>query len=92
MVDVQEELGTSRLGASGVGHTESSNIVSDLLVSTSNFIGNTTVVGARDGFSGAALEGGSRSGASGSCARTVGVLGVGASELVHKVGDLQWNN
>ena len=72
-----------------VGHTESSDFVRDLLVGLSDFIGDATVVGAGDGLSGATLEGGSRSGASGSGAGTVGVLGVGATKLVHKVGNLQ---
>mmetsp|Transcript_7635 Transcript_7635/g.18712 ORF Transcript_7635/g.18712 Transcript_7635/m.18712 type:complete len:234 (-) Transcript_7635:45-746(-) len=87
VVHVEKKLGTSGFGSSGVGHAESSNSVSDLLVGLSDFIGDSSIVGALDHLSGAACEAAFCSGTSGSGAGAVGILRVGATKLVHKVGD-----
>lgn len=87
VVHVDEELGASRFRSSCVRHAESSNIIGNLLVGFSNFIGNSTVMGALVSLSIAALEGAAGNGSSGSGTGAVGILRVGATELVHKVGD-----
>lgn len=80
--DVDKELRSSRLGASRVGHGQCSGGVGNLLVGLANFVRNAAVVGARVGLAIQALELGARVGTAGTRARTVGVLGVGATELV----------
>lgn len=87
VVDVDEKLGTSRFGSSSVGHGKSSDIVGDALVVLANLIGNVTSRVTGVGLAVTRLEAGSTLGSSSSGTARVGVLGVWASELVHKVGD-----
>jgi len=89
VTDIDEKLGASGLGTSGVSHAQGSAVVSDPLVRLSNLVGNSTLIGSAVGLSVAALEAGARGGTAGSGSSTVGVLGVGASKLIHKVGDLR---
>ena len=82
--DVDEELGAAGLGLAGVGHGEGADVVGDAL---GELVGDATVRGAADGLAIAGLEGGASAGAAGSSTGAVGVLGVGATKLVHEVGD-----
>lgn len=82
--DVDEELGTTGLGTASVGHGEGADVVGDAL---GELVGDATVRGAADGLAIAGLEGGASVGAAGSSTGAVGVLGVGATKLIHEVGD-----
>mmetsp|Transcript_24256 Transcript_24256/g.59368 ORF Transcript_24256/g.59368 Transcript_24256/m.59368 type:complete len:216 (+) Transcript_24256:163-810(+) len=87
VVDIDKELGTSRFGSSSVGHGKSSDIIGDALVVLANLVGDVSSRVTSVGLAVTRLEGGSTFGSSSSRTARVGVLGVGASELVHKVGD-----
>ena len=96
MVDVDEELRTSRFWASSVGHGKSSRSIGDALVVLSNFIWDGSSRIALVGLSVASLEFGSRVWSTSSGASTLGVLGVRAAELVHEVRndtvEVLWSN
>jgi len=86
--NVHEELGTTRVRLTGVGHGESARRVGDL---SGELIRDVTTVLAGNGL---ALLGASEDGEGGAVLRTtgtspvgVGVLGVRATELVHEVRD-----
>ena len=78
---------TSGFGTSSVGHGQSSGCVGDALVVLANFIGDGSTSIALVSFSVTSLEAGARIGSTSSSSWAVGVLGVRASELIHKVGN-----
>jgi len=82
--DVDEELRATGLGLAGVGHREGPDVVGDFC---RELVGDATVVSAGDGLAIAGLEGGVGGGAAGSGTVAVGILGVGATELVHEIRD-----
>ena len=84
MGDIDEELRSAGLGLAGVGHGEGTDVVGDAL---GELVGDATIVSAGDGLAIAGLEGGVGGGTAGSGAVAVGVLGVGATELVHEIRD-----
>lgn len=82
--DVDEELRATGLGLAGVGHREGPDVVGD---ARRELVGDATVVGAGDGLAIAGLEGGVGGGAASSGTVAAGILGVGATELVHEIRD-----
>lgn len=82
--DVDEELRATGLGLAGVGHREGPDVVGD---ARRELVGDATVVSAGDGLAIAGLEGGVGGGAASSGTVAAGILGVGATELVHEIRD-----
>jgi hypothetical protein len=85
---VDEELGASGLGLAGVSHGEGSGLVAEArAVLVLELIGDRAGRITGDGSLARDLVSGSRLGATSSSTAARGVTAVGASELVHEVGD-----
>ncbi len=85
---VDEELRSARVGSASVGHGEGTGLVGVLgAAGLAELVGDRSLSVSSD----LALAGdvvlGARCRAAGASHTTVGVLGVGAAELVHEVGD-----
>ena len=86
MRGVDEELRTSRVGPSGVGHRKRADFVGELRAGgLSELIGHGAVTRAGDGALARDLVSALGSRAAGAGAARRGVSGVGAAELVHEV-------
>jgi hypothetical protein len=87
MIDIDEKLTSTRFGTARIGHGKGSRRIRDALMVLSNFIRNVTASVALVGLTIARLERRVGIRTTGSRLWTVGVLGVGASKLIHKVGN-----
>jgi hypothetical protein len=87
VVHIDEELRATSLRSASVGHGKSSRGIGDALMVLADFIRDVSSSITLDSLAVTRLEGGSSSRSSSSSTCTVGVLGVRASELVHKIGD-----
>jgi hypothetical protein len=87
VVHIDEELRATSLSSASVGHGKSSRGIGDALMVLADFIRDVSSSITLDSLAVTSLEGGSRIRSSSSSTWTVGVLGVRASELVHKVGN-----
>ena len=88
MLGVDEELGSTGARLAGVGHGQSSDVVTDLgAVRLLELIGDGTTAVTSDGANAGNIVGGLRGRSAGTSSARVGVTRVGAAELVHEVGN-----
>lgn len=84
---VNKELGSTGFRTSGVGHGKSSGRVGDPLMRLANLVRNASTGIALVRLAVTASKGGSSIRSASSSPTAVGVLGVGATELVHETGN-----
>lgn len=88
MLGVDEELGTTGARLAGVGHGQSSDLVTELgAVRLLELIGDGTTRVTGNGALAGNIVGGLRGRSAGTSSARVGVARVGAAELVHEVGN-----
>jgi len=87
VIDVDEELTSSRFGLSGIGHAQCSHSIGNSMLGLSDFIRNPTFGIARILTIVAAGKLGSGRGSSRTGTRTVGILGIRTTKLIHKAGN-----
>ena len=87
VVDIDEKLRSSRLRTSGIGHGKSSGSIGNALMILSNFVGDASTGIALVHVAITALEITVGVGSTSSSLGGVGVLGIRATKLIHKVGN-----
>ena len=87
VIDIDKKLTSSTFGLTGIGHAQGSHAIGNSMLGLSHFIGNAAFGIARVLAIVAAGKLGSGRGTSRTGTRTVGILGVGTTKLIHKAGN-----